>query len=146
VTIRLVFQMTHVSTTIEDGTCQRPVWEGASHLAVLNSSTELLSALWTTSRSSAAPSPRSLLRIGAAASPDRRGRPTNGHLGAWARPDPWVHVESCLIATCKWRRGRHRRRRLGYAGSAVHRSGVAAGRGSRAGLTGWYSVGENEGQ
>ena len=33
-----------------------------------------------------------------------------------------------------------------YAVSAVHRSGVNVGRGSRAGLTGWYSGGENEGQ
>jgi hypothetical protein len=38
------------------------------------------------------------------------------------------------------------RNHLGYAVSAGHRSGVAAGRGSRAGLTGWYSVGENERQ
>ena len=35
---------------------------------------------------------------------------------------------------------------LGYAVSGIHRSGVAAGRGRRAGLTGWYSGGEDEGK
>ncbi len=38
------------------------------------------------------------------------------------------------------------RNHLGYAVSGIHRSGVAAGRGRRAGLTGWYSGGEDEGK
>jgi hypothetical protein len=38
------------------------------------------------------------------------------------------------------------RNHLGYAVSGIHRSAVAAGRGCRAGLTGWYSGGEDEGE